>query len=305
MEKLNFDFRLSPKQLEERKELAVKLLKDKRVNSFLNERKLDDELVYDKVSMFETYCHNLDKCKNCPGLHACKQEEIGYVLSLEMDSLLSFELKPCRYQKEKIALTSHKKYFLNQDIHDDYLLADLKTLLNDEADQSYKESIGKLVQWINNDKKRGLFLFGNLGSGKTHIAMSILNFYAKQSKKVAFVNCPNFAYQFYSSYSEDDKREVKLEQMKNAYCLVLDDIGAETYSSYFRDEVLFPLLNDRMEKQKLTIFTSNHNLDALSNHFRFNQKGDDESLKSKRLMERIERLSEPLLIGGLNRRISR
>ena len=305
MEKLNFDFSLNPKQLEERKELVLKLLKDKRVISFLNERKLEDELVYDKVSMFETYCSNLDKCKNCPGLHACKQDELGYVLSLEMNPLLSFELKPCRYQKEKIAQTSHKKFFLYQDIHDEYLMADLKTLLNNEADQSYKESIGKLVQWINKEKKIGLYLYGNLGSGKTHISMAILNYYAKQSKKVAFVNCPNFAYQFYSSYTEDDKREVKLEQMRNAYCLVLDDIGAETYSSYFRDEILFPLLNDRMEKQKLTIFTSNHDIDALSNHFRFNQKGDDEALKSKRLMERIERLSEPLLIGGLNRRISR
>lgn len=305
MEKLNFDFNLNPKQLEERKELVLKLLKDKRVISFLNERKLEDELVYDKVSMFETYCSNLDKCKNCPGLHACKQDELGYVLSLEMNPLLSFELKPCRYQKEKIAQTSHKKFFLYQDIHDEYLLADLKTLLDNEADQSYKESIGKLVQWINKEKKIGLYLYGNLGSGKTHISMAILNYYAKQSKKVAFVNCPNFAYQFYSSYTEDDKREVKLEQMRNAYCLVLDDIGAETYSSYFRDEILFPLLNDRMEKQKLTIFTSNHDIDALSNHFRFNQKGDDEALKSKRLMERIERLSEPLLIGGLNRRISR
>jgi primosomal protein DnaI len=161
------------------------------------------------------------------------------------------------------------------------------------------------VEWLNSTKNKGLYLFGNLGTGKTHIAMAILNYFAKQNKKVAFVNCPNLAYQFYSSYTEDDKREVKLEQLRNAFCIVLDDIGAETYSSYFRDEILFPLLNDRMEKHKLTIFTSNHDLSALAEHFRFNQKGDDEALKSKRLIERVERLSDALLIGGLNRRISR
>lgn len=305
MEKVDFNFSLSPKQLEDRKELATKLLKDKRVKSFLSDRKLTDDLVLEKVSMFETWCHNLDKCVNCPGLHACKQDEEGYVLSLEMDSLLNFELKPCRYQKDKMAKTSHKKYFMMQDIHDEYLLADVKSLLDSNADQSYKESIGKLVQWLNGSKQTGLYLYGNLGSGKTHIAMSVLNLYAKQNKKVAFVNCPNFAYLFYSSYTEDDKREAKLDQLRNAYCIVLDDIGAETYSSYFRDEILFPLLNDRMEKHKLTLFTSNHELSELANHFRFNQKGDDEALKSKRLMERIERLSEPLLIAGSNRRISR
>jgi primosomal protein DnaI len=304
MQKLEFNISLSPEQLEERNQLAGKLLKDKRVKSFLNERKLSEDLVLDKVSMFETYCHNLDKCKACPGLHACKQDDIGYVLSLEMDSLLSFELKPCRYQKEKMALTAHKKYYVMQDIHDDYLLADIKKLFETGSNSKYLASVQNINNWINNPT-RGLYLYGDLGTGKTYLAMAILNFFAKQNRKVAFVNCPQFAYQFYSSYTEDDKRGHKLDLLRNAYCIVFDDIGAETYSSYFRDEILFPLLNERMDKNKLTLFTSNHDLNALSNHFRFNQKGDDEILKSNRLLERIKRLSETLKIEGDNRRLSR
>lgn len=304
MQKLNINVSLTDKQLEERKMLAEKLIKDKRVQTFLNEKNQTNDLVYEKVSMFETWCHNLDKCINCPGLHACKQDENGYVLSLDIDPLLNFELKPCRYQKDKLEQTAHKKYFVMQDIQDEYLLADVRKLLDVKADAGYLDSVKKIPVWLT-DLKKGLYLFGSLGTGKTYLAMAILNYFAKQNKKVAFVSCPNFAYQFYSSYTEDDKREVKLEQLRNAYCIVLDDIGAETYSSYFRDEILFPLLNDRMEKHKLTIFTSNHDLSALANHFRYNQKGDDEALKSKRLIERIERLSDAHLIGGLNRRISR
>lgn len=304
MQKLNVNVSLTDKQLEERKMLAEKLIKDKRVQTFLNEKNQTNDLVYEKVSMFETWCHNLDKCINCPGLHACKQDENGYVLSLDIDPLLNFELKPCRYQKDKLEQTAHKKYFVMQDIQDEYLLADVRKLLDIKADAGYLDSVKKIPVWLT-DLKKGLYLFGSLGTGKTYLAMAILNYFAKQNKKVAFVSCPNFAYQFYSSYTEDDKREVKLEQLRNAYCIVLDDIGAETYSSYFRDEILFPLLNDRMEKHKLTIFTSNHDLSALANHFRYNQKGDDEALKSKRLIERIERLSDAHLIGGLNRRISR
>ncbi len=304
MQKVNVNFSLTDKQLQERKDLAIKLLKDKRIQRFLAENHLSEEIVYERVSMFETWCHNLDKCINCPGLHACKQDETGYVLSLVLDPLLNFELKPCRYQKEKNEQTAHKKYFVMQDIDDEYLVADVRKLLDVKADTAYLESVKNIPIWLN-DTKRGLYLYGGLGTGKTYLAMAILNYFAKQNKKVAFVNCPNLAYQFYSSYTEDDKREVKLEQLRNAYCIVIDDIGAETYSSYFRDEILFPLLNERMEKRKLTLFTSNHDLNALSNHFRFNQKGDDETLKSKRLLERIERLSDAQLIGGLNRRISR
>jgi primosomal protein DnaI len=304
MQKLTINVSLTDKQLVERKELAEKLIHDTRVVTFLSENNQSTDLVYEKVSMFETWCHNLDKCINCPGLHACKQDENGYVLSLDIDPLLNFELKPCHYQRTKLEQTAHKKYFVMQDIQDEYLLADVRKLLEAKADASYLDSVKKVPVWLS-DVKKGLYLYGSLGTGKTYLAMAILNYFAKQNKKVAFVNCPNFAYQFYSSYTEDDKREVKLEQLRNAYCVVLDDIGAETYSSYFRDEILFPLLNDRMEKHKLTIFTSNHDLSALANHFRFNQKGDDEALKSKRLIERIERLSDALLIGGLNRRISR
>lgn len=304
MQKINVNVSLTPKQLEERKNLGEKLVQDKRVQTFLAENNQTNDLVFEKVSMFETWCHNLDKCVNCPGLHACKQDENGYVLSLEIDPIINFELKPCRYQKEKIEQTSHKKYYVMQDIHDEYLMAEVTKLHDLKGDPEYIKSVKNLPIWLNNPK-RGLYLYGSLGTGKTYLAMAILNYFAKQKKKVAFVNCPNFAYQFYSSYTEDDKREVKLEQLRNAYCIVLDDIGAETYSSYFRDEILFPLLNDRMEKHKLTLFTSNHDLNALSNHFRFNQKGDDEALKSKRLIERIERLADTLLISGLNRRISR
>lgn len=304
MQKVNINVSLTPKQLEDRSELGKKLLRDKRIQKFLIEKKQSDNLVLEKVSMFETWCHNLDKCINCPGLHACKQDENGYVLSLETDPLLSFELKPCRYQKEKLEQTAHKKYFVMQDIHDAYLVADVRKLLDQKADSAYLESVKNIPNWLN-DLKRGLYLYGSLGTGKTYLAMAILNYFAKQNKKVAFVNCPNLAYQFYSSYTEDDNRATKLEQLRNAYCIVIDDIGAETYSSYFRDEILFPLLNDRMEKHKITLFTSNHDLNALNNHFRFNQKGDDEALKAKRLIERIERLTDGLIIGGLNRRISR
>jgi len=90
--------------------------------------------------------------------------------------------------------------------------------------------------------------------------------------------------------------------IKKARVVVCDDIGAESLSGWFRDEILLPLLNYRMEHQKITWFTSNLKIDGLRAHFRFNQKGDDEALKANRLMERIESLASPLLVGGNNRR---
>ena len=302
MEKLNFEFALSPSQLLDREELIKGLLKNANVQAFLAHHDVDETFVSDNASKLNTWLAHLEKCKNCVGLHACRQEETGYVLGLQLDPLLSFELQACAYQMNYLKQTEHKAKFSVLDCPEHYLLADVRNLLKVKADAQYIQSIKEMPTWLTQNQHQGLYIYGGLGVGKTYLAMAILNYYAKQNVRVAFANVPELAYQFYSSYTEDDQRAIKLERLKNASIVVFDDIGAETYSSYFRDEVLFPLLNGRMEANKMTLFTSNHDLANLAVHFRFNAKGDDESLKSRRLMERIERLAKPLYLAGMNRR---
>ena len=80
--------------------------------------------------------------------------------------------------------------------------------------------------------------------------------------------------------------------MKRADFAVFDDIGAESVTSWLRDEVLLPIFNERMDRQKLTWFTSNENFSSLENHYMYNQKSDKEELKAVRIMERIKSLSK-------------
>ncbi len=90
--------------------------------------------------------------------------------------------------------------------------------------------------------------------------------------------------------------------MKRADFAVFDDIGAESVTSWLRDEVLLPIFNERMDRQKLTWFTSNENFSSLENHYMYNQKSDKEELKAVRIMERIKALSKEMKITGKNRR---
>ena len=302
MEKLIFDFELSPLQKLEREALVMVLLKDLDVQRFLAEHHLREDFVWEHAAKLNTWLGQLEKCKNCAGLHVCRQEETGHVLGLQLDPLLCFELQACSFQIDYLRQTEHKAKFRVLDCPEHYLLADVRNLLKVKADAQYIQSIKAIPTWLTQNQSQGLYIYGGLGVGKTYLAMAILNYYAKQNVKVAFVNVPELAYQFYSSYTEDDQRALKLERLKLTPIVVFDDIGAETYSSYFRDEVLFPLLNGRMEAKKMTLFTSNHDFSNLAVHFRFNAKGDDESLKSRRLLERIERLAKPLYLAGLNRR---
>jgi primosomal protein DnaI len=94
----------------------------------------------------------------------------------------------------------------------------------------------------------------------------------------------------------------KIEALKKEPILMLDDIGAEAMSSWTRDEVLGPILQFRMLEKLPTFFTSNFNLDQLEHHLTYSQRGEEEKMKARRIMERIKYLSEPVMLDGPNRR---
>ncbi|WP_254328630.1 hypothetical protein [Paenibacillus sp. MZ03-122A] len=88
--------------------------------------------------------------------------------------------------------------------------------------------------------------------------------------------------------------------------LILDDIGAESLTTWTRDEVLGPILQRRMERLT-TIYTSNLTMSELKQHLvnvkdskPSEQKQNDK--KAARIFERIEPFVKILPVGGRNRR---
>ncbi|MPN64343.1 Primosomal protein DnaI [bioreactor metagenome] len=94
----------------------------------------------------------------------------------------------------------------------------------------------------------------------------------------------------------------KIDAVKKAEILMLDDIGAEANSTWIRDEVLGVILQYRMQEDLPTFFSSNFTMQQLEEHLRMGNRGDDEPMKAKRLMERIRFLSREVPMTGKNRR---
>lgn len=302
MEKINLSFELNDQQKAARAQLIQQVLKDPKVIAFMKTHQVNEEYISRYVQRFADWSEELGRCDNCPGLFACRQRETGYVLDLETQPYLQSIYRPCAYQILENTRTAHEKQYLIKDGGKEVVLADFASILNADFEPDYALSVDKIAQWIEKPTEKGYYLYGASGVGKTHLAAAVLNTYAKQGLSVALAHVPSLAIKVKQSFDTPDVIDNTIAMLKKARYVVFDDIGAESLSGWFRDEILLPILNYRMENHKSTWFTSNLTLDGLRAHFRYNLKGDDEALKANRLMERIESLASPLLVGGKNRR---
>ena len=170
-----------------------------------------------------------------------------------------------------------------------------------------QEVIGELLKFIqsyNPDSttyQKGLYLAGPFGVGKTYMMGALANELSEHGIETTLVNVPTYSSEIKQAIATNSV-ESKLMTIKNTPILVLDDIGAEMNSAWFRDEVLMVILQHRMLQELPTFFTSNFTIDQLEAHFAHSNKGDQELLKAKRLIERIRFLAKEYYIDGQNHR---
>lgn len=185
---------------------------------------------------------------------------------------------------------------------------DIKSASLESFDQNSNRfsALSRALEFINtiNEKQftPGLYIYGPFGVGKTYLLGAIANELAKLGKNTTLVHFPSFAVEMKSAINDNSVME-KINAVKKSSILMLDDIGADSMSSWIRDEVLGVILEYRMQQKLPTFFSSNFSMEQLENeHLSINQKGELEPLKAKRLMQRIRFLSREVIMDGENRR---
>ncbi|UQS83356.1 primosomal protein DnaI [Bombilactobacillus thymidiniphilus] len=147
----------------------------------------------------------------------------------------------------------------------------------------------------------GLYLAGDFGVGKTYLLAAIAKKLVSQNTAVMLVHFPTFAVQMKNSINDHSVMD-KIEQIKDVPILMLDDIGADSLSSWVRDEILGVILQYRMQEKLATFFSSNFSMADLQKHLAVNQRGDQEPIKAARIMERVHFLAQEVVVLGTNRR---
>lgn len=96
--------------------------------------------------------------------------------------------------------------------------------------------------------------------------------------------------------------EELLAKIAKAKVVVFDDIGGESVTAWSRDDVLLPLLDERMNSHRLTYFTSNYTMAELQQRYSSLQAKKSDPVAALRLLERVKALSAEKMLKGRSRR---
>ncbi len=282
--------------------IEKEIFEDEDVKAFLEQHKeeLTPEAIRKGMSALLEFRMERDARKNnkevkAPGLEPCLEVHNGFIL--------------VNYKRTEEAIREERERKRKRLIHSINMPKNIaEARFSDTAlTPERQDVIGELLKFINSYKpnsteyQKGLYLAGPFGVGKTYMMGALANELSENGVETTLVNVPTYSAEIKQAIATNTV-EAKLVSIKNTPILVLDDIGAEMNSAWFRDEVLMVILQHRMLQELPTFFTSNFTIDQLEAHFAHSNKGDQELLKAKRLIERIRFLANEYFVDGQNHR---
>jgi primosomal protein DnaI len=277
---------------------------DPHITTFVqqNKERLSNEIMEKNLIKLFEYASQSKECEKCTDLENCVNMMKGYQPELVINRN-SIDIEYCRCPRKVIADERQKNEKLIQSLYvpKDILKASFADLFLDGRMDAIDRAELFVERYDSNHELKGLYLFGKFGVGKSYLLGAIANELAKKGISSMIVYFPELVREFKASIG-DQTLNSKIEAIKKVPILMLDDIGAETMSSWLRDDILGPILQFRMLENLPTFFTSNFNYDELEHHLTYSQRGEEEKIKARRIMERIRYLTEAVEVGGPNRR---
>lgn len=277
-------------------------LKDLEFKKLINTLKVKEDIALNYTSKLEETVKELSNCSKCKSLHECKNKVTGFVSypSLVDDKLL-FDYKACKYKKKELNETANIKSCFFQ------MPMEIKKAKMADIDVNDGKRV-KIIKWLKNfydtykkDKhQKGLYLHGSFGSGKTYLVSALLNELSKENISVIIVYYPELLRSLKESF-ENNEFASRINEIKTAEILLLDDIGAETVTAWNRDEILGTILQYRMDTKSPTFLTSNLTIKELEEHF-VSSKSSEDYVKARRIIERIKQITEDFELVSENRR---
>jgi DNA replication protein DnaC len=115
------------------------------------------------------------------------------------------------------------------------------------------------------DSGKGLWLMGDVGTGKTTLAMLVSKAAAEAGRTVAIYSLPRLLARIRRTYDGDPGEDSYLQffdRLTSVDLLHIDDLGAEKRSDWVLEQ-LYAIVDERYQSQRSMIVTSNLDYDQL------------------------------------------
>lgn len=115
-----------------------------------------------------------------------------------------------------------------------------------------------------------LYLWGEVGRGKTGLAVALGRAWLERGHALLFVTSIELLDRLRATFNRRDDEDASTDEVmgaaQDAAVLILDDIGREVATPWVAERV-FSLVNYRQMRHRPTIYTSNKSLEAVGQHF--------------------------------------
>ena len=135
-----------------------------------------------------------------------------------------------------------------------------------DIDSEVLREIRRFVRNIdeNVDKGRGLWFYGDVGTGKTSLAMLVSKAALEAGRSVAIYSVPHLLADIKETYDDDSPRSYAdlFRRLCEVDLLHLDDLGAEKPTEWVLEQ-LYSIVNERWQNERSIVVTTNLGLDEL------------------------------------------
>ncbi|QHX36939.1 ATP-binding protein [Spiroplasma sp. BIUS-1] len=284
------------------------------LKELIEKHKISDQILENNILVINRFLTEYTLCSKEGPLSECKQVIPGVQgVLVYKNNLFYISSKNCKHW-----IFENKDYKITKNIiHADYDLLENTQTIGEYIETLEIAKVPKQMQILFKQIRdnivegswKGLYIFGNPGAGKTFLMKRLANTYAKKDKKVIFVTVNKLIKIVKDTFNTEEKTSLSrfYDDCLKVDVLILDDIGAEVVSDWSRDELMFGILNHRLENKKITYFTSNFSIEDLQKYYLNKRvtKPDEkrfEMQKTLRFTERIKGLSKEFEMVGENKR---
>ncbi len=141
-----------------------------------------------------------------------------------------------------------------------------KTVFNGQQDDILRDCLEAAQDFADHPQGRWLVMWGERGNGKSHLCAAVANHLSNAGLPTLFLTMPDLLASLkqlldLQANTEQESYSGRMKIIKTAPVLILDDLGAESASSW-SDAVLFEILDHRYRNRLPTMIVTNCPLDA-------------------------------------------